>query len=101
MVLGNRKRLWQFGSLFTILIGALHVFLIYFTNFFRSQSSGHSGENNTNNNFGPASNTLIVLFFVYLFVCSVFRAAIKRLGIECDKLKITLRPCSSWGSSSV
>jgi hypothetical protein len=85
MVLGNRKRLWLFGSLFTILIGALHVFLIYFTNFFRSISSGHSG---SNKDFGPKSDTLIELFFVYVFVCTVFRAVIKRLGMECDKLKM-------------
>lgn len=79
VVLGNRKRLWLYGSLFTLFLGIHYTFLIYFTNIFRAYSN--SGK-------GVVSGVLVELFFMYVVVCTVLRVFIKRLGMECDKMKM-------------
>eukprot|EP01036_Dinobryon_divergens_P036160 gene36160-47015_t len=58
LVLGSRKRLWLFDL-------------------FRSLSRN-----------GCSDGTLIGLFFVYVIACTIFRVIIKRMGMECDKLKM-------------
>ena len=77
LVLGSRMRLWLFGSVYNLMIGVHYTFLIYYASLFRSLSRN-----------GCSDGTLIGLFFVYVIVCTAFRVAIKRMGMECDKLKM-------------
>ena len=77
LVMGSRGRLLLFGSAFNLLIGAQYTFLLYFAVLFRSLSSN-----------GCSDSTLIGLFFSFVIACTIFRVLIKRVGMECDKLKM-------------
>lgn len=77
LVLGSRKRLWFYGSIYSSMIGVHYSFMLYYTSLFRSLSSN-----------GCSDSTLIALFFVYVIGCTILRVIIKRTGMECDKLKM-------------
>ena len=75
VVLGSRKKLWLFSSLFNLVTISYYSFLIYYTEYFRSFSV---------NEF----SNLVPLFLNYVIIGTVFRVVAKRLGLECDKRKM-------------
>ena len=81
MVVGNRKRLWMVSALFTVFLNLHYTFLIYYTQVFRSYSSNGSAA-------GVVEPTLIKLFAIYVIICTLFRVFLKRLGMECDRMKM-------------
>ena len=71
MVLGSRKQLWGYASLYMLLFSVNYTFLIYYTNTFRAVS--HKQSANT-------GIQLLLLFFVYVIVTTFLRVVFKRVG---------------------
>ena len=69
----NRSMMWAAVSLFLIVYSANYIFLIYFTMYFRTIQA------DTAHRFG--------LFFIYIFITSGFRIALKSIGMYLDRYK--------------
>jgi len=74
IVIGNRRVLWLYGSLFNIFYNVNYTFLIYFTLYLQAEASNN--------------DTLTILFMFYVLICTFLRVIIKRIGLAIDKRKM-------------